>query len=177
MSPTVTFQTPQDAGKRAVLQAAVESAIVPIDQRESADKPIEKERPAEIAQILEHPIENRNSSGLKKLADYFKSLDEDYAADLSSLSQRVGERDQFVNQLPKVMVMDTRNEKRETFILAGGIYDKPGESVTPGVPQSLPPLPPHVQADRAGLAEWLVRDENPLTARVIVNRYWQLFFR
>ena len=102
MSPTVTFQTPQDAGNRAVLQAAVESAIVPIDQRESADKPIEKERPAEIAQILGQPIEHRNSSGLKKLADYFKSLDEDYAADLNSLSQRVGERDQFVNQLPKV---------------------------------------------------------------------------
>ena len=176
MSPTVTFQTPQDTDKRAVLQAAVESAIVPIDQRESADKPIEKERPAKIAQILEQPIENRNSSSLKKIADYFKLLDEDYASDLSSLSQRVGERDQFVNQLPKVMVMDTRNEKRETFILAGGIYDKPGDSVTPGVPASLPPLPPNVQADRAGLAEWLVRDENPLTARVIVNRYWQLFF-
>ena len=61
-------------------------------------------------------------------------------------------------------------------MLTGGIYDKPGQSVTPGVPESLPALPEDAPVDRLGLAEWLLMEENPLTARVIVNRDWQLFF-
>ena len=180
MAPTVTFQTEQDAAKRKQLQSVVAKASLPIAEQEMAEppttKPAEEDRPAEITQILKQPIENRNSGQLKKLADYFKPLNAAYAADLTLLSQSVEQREQFVNQLPKVMVMDTLKETRKTFILTGGVYDKPGQGVTPGVPASLPPLPPDTPEDRLGLAEWLLLDENPLTARVVVNRYWQLFF-
>jgi hypothetical protein len=60
--------------------------------------------------------------------------------------------------------------------LERGQYDRPGETVIPGVPVSLPPLPPDAPANRLGLARWLVDRANPLTARVIVNRMWQAYF-
>src|SRR5262249_30284007 len=51
-----------------------------------------------------------------------------------------------------------------------------GEKVTPGVPSMLPPMPEGAPANRLGLAQWLFSPQHPLTARVAVNRYWQLYF-
>src|SRR5207245_1719912 len=59
---------------------------------------------------------------------------------------------------------------------ARGKYDKKGEKVPAGMPTSLPPLPAGAPANRLGLARWLVDTGQPLTARVIVNRYWQMVF-
>ena len=65
---------------------------------------------------------------------------------------------------------------RDTFILVRGAYDKKGEKVTAGTPAVLPPMPKDAPANRLGLAKWLTSHENPLTTRVIVNRYWQMYF-
>src|SRR5262249_17301279 len=54
--------------------------------------------------------------------------------------------------------------------------DERGEIVKPAVPAFLPPLPKGAGADRLGLARWLVSPDNPLTARVLVNRLWKLYF-
>lgn len=180
MSPTITFESPQDAQQRARLQAEIEHAIAPVARRERetvlAKDTNGEDRPEEIANILKQPVAERDGDGLRKLANFFDASDKQYASDLTSLAERVTTRQQFLNQLPKVMVMDTREKTRETFMLTGGVYDKPGQSVTPGVPESLPALPEDAPVDRLGLAEWLLMEENPLTARVIVNRDWQLFF-
>src|SRR5262249_36300280 len=48
--------------------------------------------------------------------------------------------------------------------------------VSAGVPAALPPLPPGAPNNRLGLAQWLVHPSHPLTARVAVNRIWQMFF-
>ena len=78
------------------------------------------------------------------------------------------------------MVMDSlpADKKRETFILERGTYNKPLERVSAETPSLLPTLPEGASRDRLTLARWLVdpRLENPLTARVTVNRYWQTFF-
>ncbi|MCH8829802.1 MAG: DUF1553 domain-containing protein, partial [Planctomycetes bacterium] len=63
-----------------------------------------------------------------------------------------------------------------TFVLQRGVYNKPGERVTPGVPRSLSPFPPGAPNNRLGFARWLVHRSNPLTARVAVNRFWQMLF-
>jgi hypothetical protein len=65
---------------------------------------------------------------------------------------------------------------RPAFVLLRGQYDRPGERVQPGVPACLPPLPGGAGANRLGLARWLVDPNNPLTARVAVNRLWQMVF-
>jgi hypothetical protein len=85
-------------------------------------------------------------------------------------------RDEFEKTIPTTMVMSEMEKPRDTFILTRGQYDKHGEKVTAGLPASLPPFPAGVPTNRLGLAEWLVSPANPLTARVIVNRYWQMYF-
>ena len=79
--------------------------------------------------------------------------------------------------IPTVMVMAGKPEPRDTFVLKRGAYDNPGEKVTPGVPAVLPPLPAEWPNNRLGLARWLVDRGNPLTARVAVNRFWQIVLR
>jgi hypothetical protein len=86
------------------------------------------------------------------------------------------ETQRFYESIPTVMVMEEMPTPRPTHILIRGQYDKPGERVQPGVPASLPLLPTGVSNDRLGLAHWLVDPANPLTARVAVNRAWELFF-
>src|SRR5438552_1505808 len=68
------------------------------------------------------------------------------------------------------------SKRRETFVLVRGAYDKPGDKVAPDVPAFLPPLPSETPHNRLALARWLVNPEQPLTARVTINRYWQMFF-
>jgi len=72
--------------------------------------------------------------------------------------------------------MEDMPKHRETFILTKGAYDKRETTVLPGTPASLPPLPKDAAPNRLALAKWLVSPENPLTARVTVNRFWQTFF-
>ncbi|MDO8540480.1 MAG: PSD1 and planctomycete cytochrome C domain-containing protein [Opitutaceae bacterium] len=74
------------------------------------------------------------------------------------------------------MVMEEMEKPRETFILVRGAYDKRGERVTANTPAMLPPMNAAEPKNRLGLARWLVSPENPLTARVTVNRLWQAVF-
>jgi hypothetical protein len=65
---------------------------------------------------------------------------------------------------------------RGTHLLKRGQFLDPGERVEPGIPQVLFTLADKAPPNRLGLARWLVRRDNPLTARVQVNRWWQEFF-
>jgi hypothetical protein len=83
----------------------------------------------------------------------------------------------LTTEIPTTMVMsELTAEPRQTFVLARGDYRNQTEKVTPGVPAVLPPLPKDAPANRLTLARWLVDPANPLTARVAVNRYWQMYF-
>jgi hypothetical protein len=77
-----------------------------------------------------------------------------------------------------VMVMEERKEMRPTYRLERGAYDHPdtSEALLPAIPKFLPTLPDGAPNNRLGLAQWLVHEDNPLTARVMVNRMWQQFF-
>ncbi len=73
-------------------------------------------------------------------------------------------------------VMQEMSKPRVTHVLSRGQYDAPLEEVRFSVPASLGPLPPDAPLNRLGLARWLVSPQNPLTARVAVNRLWQQCF-
>ena len=146
--------------------------------------------PAEIEQLAVHyPIRAllsdstpRRAADQKerkdKLRDYF--LTYDAPEQLRRLhAQRKGleaEKEALHKTIPTAMVMEEMAKPRETFILGRGDYRNQGEKVAPGVPGVLPPLPPGAPANRLGLARWLMDPSHPLTARVAVNRYWQLYF-
>ena len=78
--------------------------------------------------------------------------------------------------IPTVLVMQEMEKPRTTHVLARGQYDKPGEAVTPGVPAAIAPWLEAAPRNRLGFARWVVSAENPLTARVAVNRLWQQCF-
>jgi hypothetical protein len=84
--------------------------------------------------------------------------------------------EQLERTFPTVMVLAERAQPRDTFFLIRGQYNTPGEKVTPGVPEIFPPLPPGAPNNRLGFARWLTAPDNPLLARVAVNRYWQMLF-
>ncbi len=74
------------------------------------------------------------------------------------------------------MVMMELGKPRDTFVLARGDYRNKTDKVTPGVPAILPPLPKDEKANRLTLAKWLLDPNHPLTSRVAVNRFWQMYF-
>lgn len=79
-------------------------------------------------------------------------------------------------EAPSMMVMQEMPMPRPTFMLNRGQFDQPRAAVLPGVPAFLPPLKPGLPPNRLGLASWLADPQNPLTARVVVNRFWQNLF-
>lgn len=86
------------------------------------------------------------------------------------------DREKLIESFPTTMVMEEMETPRDTHVLIRGAYNKPGEKVAPGIPASLPPLPKGAPNNRLGFAQWLVDAANPLTSRVTVNRFWQMYF-
>ncbi len=79
-------------------------------------------------------------------------------------------------KIPELMVMQETPEPVPAYLLDRGDYTSPTERVYPDVPQSILPMPGELPRNRLGLAQWLLHPDHPLTARVAVNRYWQMFF-
>jgi hypothetical protein len=86
------------------------------------------------------------------------------------------ERKVLEDAIPATFIMADLPERRESFVMERGLYDAPGEKVERGTPAIFPALPEKADYTRLDLAEWLVSDAHPLTARVAVNRFWQQLF-
>jgi hypothetical protein len=82
----------------------------------------------------------------------------------------------FVQSILEVMAMREMDTPRQAYVLARGAYDAPTDPVSPDTPAAVFAFGEGRPQNRLGLAQWLLDPANPLTARVAVNRYWQLFF-
>lgn len=91
-------------------------------------------------------------------------------------NDRYVELDTLLNQGVTTMVLKELPKPRKTTVFIKGDFTRPAEEVTPGTPAALHPLDVEGPANRLDLARWLVSRQNPLTARVIVNRIWQQYF-
>ena len=134
--------------------------------------------PGTIAWIARIPVRKRTPAQRAKLRLAF--LDRAASPEVRLARERRNdarrERDLFHESIPTVMVMRESEKPRDAFVLNRGAYDAHGEKVEPGVPAILPALKPGWDKNRLGLARWLVGRSNPLTARVTVNRFWQMLF-
>ena len=148
------------------------------DRDLSADEAAVIANPASISQIVSLPAEKRSDAQRQKLRWYYiaQHAEESIRAAYVKLQTAKKRRREFLEHLPTVMVMQELPEPRQTHVLVRGQYDKPGKRVLPGVPGIFSPLPKDAPSDRRGLARWLVDPANPLTARVAVNRFWQMYF-
>ncbi len=131
-----------------------------------------------VSEIAAKPREQRTAAENNKLALCFMELFASKTVKEARCewldAQRT--RDAFFETIQTVMVMQESATPRDTFVLKRGAYDAPGEKVNPGVPAALSSLPKSPSNNRLALARWLVDPANPLTARVMVNRFWQMLF-
>jgi hypothetical protein len=131
-----------------------------------------------IDAIAAIPTAERTSAQAKKINACF--LDQHAPENVDDVRLKIAhleqERSKLVDSITTTMVMQEMPEPRASFVLLRGQYDQPGERVSPSVPASLcwPDQPPI--RNRLEFARWLVNPQNPLTARVTVNRVWQLHF-
>ncbi len=110
------------------------------------------------------------------LEHYLHHRDAEYRQLLQELEHYREQEQALIADVPEVMVMEEMDRPRATFVLDRGVYDRPLERVAPGVPERLGGFPDDLPKNRLGLAQWLLRPDHPLTARVTVNRYWQMYF-
>ena len=105
---------------------------------------------------------------LKAQAPYARALEGIRAAKARQLA--------IQDTLPRFMVSQETPGIRRTYRLDRGAYDAPAEEVQPTTPEAVLAFNENLPKNRLGLAEWIFDPANPLTARVAVNRYWQLLF-
>ena len=132
--------------------------------------------PDDIRALLEKPADKRSEAEKKKLFEFARDGNAEFLATKNDADSAKNARDNYEKSLPRTMIMRDRNKPRDSFILVRGQYDKYGDKVEPNVPASLNALPENAPQNRLTLAKWLVAKDNPLTARVTVNRYWQTIF-
>ena len=83
---------------------------------------------------------------------------------------------QIMDSIPAITAMRETEMPRDAFVLERGAYDSRGEQVFAATPAFLPGFPHGAPGNRLGLAKWTTSSDHPLTARVTVNRYWQMMF-
>jgi hypothetical protein len=176
-APALEIRTPEQTAKLAELTERIHAAAGAVTERETKvfARPPAGLKP-EIAAILKEPAAKRNRGQIEQLEKHFQATEPAYAALLKKQREEIDARDGFARGIPRVMVMADMPKPRDTFLLTRGSYEKPAEKVGPAVPALLPALPADAPRNRLGLARWLVSADNPLTARVKVNRVWQQFF-
>jgi len=148
------------------------------------EKPVSVAEGDELIVVLRHDSKHpqhvlghfRLSIAADREAGFSESEDPRISKAKKTRDDLKSRRDSLQRSAPKVMVMADMSKRRKTYILDSGLYSKHGAEVFAGVPEALHPMPDGYPNNRLGLARWLVAPENPLTARVTVNRFWQQIF-
>ncbi|MEZ5944493.1 MAG: DUF1553 domain-containing protein [Planctomycetaceae bacterium] len=162
-TPYINLTTDDQDARLNELARQVEQSQVAISEIRKQQKELEGDKEAD-----------KKSDEYKKAAAELASRLKQVEAELKAIEKT---RDDLLMSIPGAMVMKERSEVRPTHILVRGAYDNPGEEVHRASPAFLPPMPESDETrSRMDLANWFVSRDNPLTARVTVNRFWQQLF-
>jgi len=181
--PLLDLATPEQKAKKTEMEKALNEARGELKREQAAweqriltgEAPVADE--AIIGLLRRCPTPELSKDEQEKIRKFF---DEKVAGGLPGKSkQKIQEQENALNAYkdvyPLVMVMSDA-KPRDTHILERGNYEVPKTKVAIDVPGFLPQLPPEAPRNRLGIAQWLVAKDQPLTARVMVNRMWQTFF-
>jgi hypothetical protein len=130
-----------------------------------------------VAYLVGKPPANRTDAEKNDILSWWlPAMDKDYQALASTRDSLQKEEAAIKSRGTIAHVMQERPQEAMAFLLYRGEYDKRRDQVKPATPHVLPPMPEQYPHDRLGFAEWLLLPEQPLTARVTVNRFWQEVF-
>jgi hypothetical protein len=143
----------------------------------TTDNAVASGLPEDAVQVLlTHKVDDLKDDSAEK-----KTLLKAFAQEAPQLASARKEIEKLRNEVPKfptTLVMQERDpeHRRKTFRRHRGEFLQPKEEIAPRLPAFLPGLPKDGETNRLGFAKWLVSPENPLTARVVMNRQWEAFF-
>jgi hypothetical protein len=175
---TLTFTLKQNHGTRHVLgkfRLSVTNAPRPVTAG--------KELPKEVIAALSIDAAKRNEAQKKILRDYYRGISPLLAPVRSELAKAEQVRDGFEKSFRRSLISVSESPRVTRVLPRGNWNTDAGEIVTPAVPHFLPQIEvarvgtaKAPRATRLDLAHWVVSKENPLTARVVVNRLWKMFY-
>ena len=127
--------------------------------------------------VLHNDPDQRSAEEHDELLEFFARYDPGSTIELGEIADIQAQLDQIepLTTVPIFQEVDT-DHRRTTHIQHRGNFLDTGKEVSPGTPAVFHPLPDGLKTDRLDLARWLVDPDNPLTARVVVNRYWEALF-
>ena len=132
--------------------------------------------PDSLKNLLAIRAEDRTEAQRKELEEYYrKTGNGPYHVAFRKIEEVRKRIAEVEAKLPTVMVMKEIEKPRDAFVLIRGEYDKRGDKVEASLPKVLPPMRESDPNNRLGLARWIADRNNPLTARVWVNRMWEKF--
>jgi hypothetical protein len=140
---------------------------------------IQRHQPERFSSLCDRPVADLQDDELKLLREYYATrVDQVLMAARGRLQEARRAHNQFCDKLPSIMVMKELPTLRKSYRLARGAYHAREQEVFPQTPAVLPRLAvePGRTPNRLDLARWLTSAENPLTARVAVNQFWQMLF-
>jgi hypothetical protein len=178
---TIRTKTPLRVGQRSKDQHLLNGEVQDVRVYGRTLKPHEVRSLAEDVPtrlLLALPNERRSASQTEALYDfYLNHRDAGYLLTREELVRLESERDAIRSRSAVTHVQQEKMNSMPTArVLFRGQYDKPRDTVVAGPFSVLNPMPSGSPTNRLGLAQWIVAAENPLTARVTVNRFWQEIF-
>ena len=132
---------------------------------------------SKLSAILAKQAEDRTEADKNEVfAWWLTTLDEPYKSATAKVAKLEKEQADIKARGTVAHVMHEKAEEAMAYVLLRGEYDKRSDPVKADVPEMLPPLSEEAPRNRLGLAQWLLSEKHPLTARVTVNRFWQEVF-
>ncbi|WP_435313462.1 DUF1553 domain-containing protein [Cellulophaga fucicola] len=156
--------------------AVVDNLLV-FDKEISPVEVLQISKSDKLKELQEKPYPSLSAKEKQELTKYFLSTkSQEYVSVLKDVEHKREALVDSTEVVKQIMVMKERKTPRQTYILDRGNYDSPTDSVFPNVPEDIFPWKDAWPKNRLGLAKWITDKDNPLTARVTVNRYWQNLF-
>jgi mono/diheme cytochrome c family protein len=184
-TPVLSSLTPAQQKQKTKLEADIagleKELLKPSPDLDAKQKQWEKETkadklPANVKTILALDAAKRTPAQQAELTKYYRSI----TAELKQTQDQLGALKKQLAAIPVVTTPIMKElqaaQKRVTKIHIRGNFLDQGKEVQPGIPAVFPSLPKELAPNRLAVARWLVDPQNPLTARVAVNRYWEQLF-